>query len=83
MIKLHNNQDLKQYRLLNSRSADADGGQVRYAAAMYFFNRGMIGDKALEIYRSHTNEPAADPLKALAAANCLDQIELAERETTK
>jgi hypothetical protein len=82
MIELQNHEDHQQYKLLNSRSVAADEGQIRYAAAMYFYNRGMIGDKALEIYRSHAKDPAADPLKALAAANCQDQIELTERQKT-
>ena len=76
MIALQNAEDHEQYRFLTSASAAADGGQIRYAAAMYFYNRGMIGDKVLEIYRSHAKDPTTDPLKALAAANCLDQIEL-------
>jgi hypothetical protein len=82
MITFQNSEDREQYKLLNSRSSEMDGGQIRYAAAMYFYNRGMIGDKALEIYRSHAKDPNADPMKALAAANCQDQIELTERDKT-
>jgi hypothetical protein len=78
MIRIQNREDESQYQLLRSASAAADGGQVRYAAAMYFYNRGMLGEKALEIYRAHAKEPSADPLKALAAAKCQDQIERAE-----
>ncbi|MEO7565288.1 MAG: hypothetical protein ABIS49_01450 [Aestuariivirga sp.] len=79
MIALQNPEDHEQYRLLTSASVAADGGQIRYAAAMYFYNRGMIGEKVLEIYRAHAKNPAADPLKALAAAKYHDQIELTER----
>ena len=79
MILLQNPEDHEQYNLLTSTSVAVDGGQIRYAAAMYFYNRGMIGDKVLEIYRSHAKNPAADPRKALIAAKCHDQIELTER----
>ncbi len=55
-----------------------DAGHVRYAAAMYFFNRGMINERALEIYRTIVKNPAANPLAALVAAQCQDQIELSK-----
>lgn len=79
MISLQNPEDHAQYQLLTGVSYAADAGQIRYAAAMYFYNRGMIGDKVLEIYRAHAKNPAADPVQALIAAKCDDQIELTER----
>lgn len=81
MISILTNEDHQQYQLLRSTSKAADGGEVRYAAAMYFYNRGMMNDKALEIFRGLAKEPSADPLKALAAAECQGQIELKVRET--
>ncbi len=83
MISILNSEDQLQYQLLNSTSAATDGGQVRYAAAMYFYNRGMIGEKALEVFRGLAKEPTADPRKVLAAAHCQDQIELKLPETPK
>lgn len=83
MISILNNEDKKQYQLLTSVSVAVDGGQIRYAAAMYFYNRNMINAKALEIFRSLAKEPATDPRVVLGKAQCLDQIELETTETRK
>ena len=83
MISILNTEDEKQYQFLKSVSVEADGGQIRYAAAMYFYNRGMINAKALEIFRGLAKQPSTDPLVALNKAQCLDQIELQTTETRK
>ena len=80
MISIVTAEDQLQYQLLHTRSAAGDGGQTRYAAAMYFYNRGMIDDKVLEIYRGLAKDPSADPDKALKAAQCDHHIELKPSE---
>ncbi len=81
MISIVTTEDQLQYQLLHSRSVAADGGQTRYAAAMYFYNRGMIDEKVLEIYRGLAKDSSADPDKALTAAQCHHHIELKPSET--
>ena len=83
MISILNGEDEKQYKLLKSVSAEVDAGQIRFAAAMYFYNRSMINAKALEIFRGLAKEPSTDPRTVLEKAECLDQIELETTETRK
>jgi hypothetical protein len=51
VIVARTEEDLKQLRLLASRPGQERSGQVRYAAAMYFHGRDMMGDGELEAYR--------------------------------
>ena len=81
MISIVTPEDQLQYQLLRSTSTQGDGGQIRYAAAMYFYNRGMIDDKTLEIFRGLAKDPSADPHKVLAAVLGQDHIELKPSET--
>ena len=43
--------DRKQWQLLRSPLGEPQSGRVRYAAAMYLYNRGLIGEDLLEAFR--------------------------------
>jgi hypothetical protein len=52
MITPSSPEDNVQLALLNTPGGTKASGLVRYAAAMYFFQRGKISEQDLEIYRS-------------------------------
>ena len=53
--------DIRQRRLLETPVGDPGSGLVRYAAAMHFFRRGVLGSELLEIYRICARQDGADP----------------------
>jgi hypothetical protein len=53
-------------------------GAVRYAAAMYFYRHGMLGSKALEVYRTLAKDDLTNPLAVLRTAGCLQDKESSE-----
>jgi len=44
-------EDRRQYALLKTPPRTEQGGRVRYAAAMYFYNRAMLDADTLEAFR--------------------------------
>ena len=61
MTKLATNQDHEQFEQLRSSSISAGAGKMRYAAAMYFYQRGQLSDTVLEIYRSLAKDDQCIP----------------------
>jgi hypothetical protein len=61
MITPSSPEDERQLELLNTPLGLPSSGLVRYAAAMYFFQRGQVSEHALEIYRSCGKEDWRDP----------------------
>ena len=49
---LKTNDDFIQYDFLNTPLNIKKSGYTRYGAAMYFYNKGLISEDALEIYRA-------------------------------
>tara|TARA_B100001057_G_C22759316_1_gene915090 strand:+ start:810 stop:1022 length:213 start_codon:yes stop_codon:yes gene_type:complete len=43
--------DFVQYEFLNTPININKSGYIRYGAAMYFFNKGLISEETLEVYR--------------------------------
>ena len=43
--------DFVQYKFLNTPININKSGYIRYGAAMYFFNKGLISEETLEVYR--------------------------------
>ena len=65
MITPRNAEDEVQLRFLNTPQGEAGSGAMRYAAAMYFFQHGMIGERELEEYRAQSKvggTPRGDPV---------------------
>ena len=52
-------------------------GRTRYAAAMYFFGRGMIGHEALEVYRICSPLDREDPHMLLATGGLASEVAVA------
>ena len=68
MIKdkqIKNSEDEFQLTLLKKPIGEKNSGYVRYSAAMYFFNKGLITEEILEVYRICCKFDNEDPLKHL------------------
>ena len=58
-----NSNELKiQKTLLNYKVGISGSGYIRYGAAMYFYNLGILSDEMLEIYRRCCKFDNEDPL---------------------
>jgi hypothetical protein len=76
MIQLESREDRLQYDLLATPMGISGSGCVRYAAAMYFYQRAMIGDRALEVYRICCKQDDENPLAALDRIGCIHEVGL-------
>ncbi len=61
MISIENTEDELQAGLLATPVGLRDSGRVRYAAAMYFYQRRMISGDILEVYRACSKNDLIDP----------------------
>ena len=58
-----NSNELKiQKTLLNYKVGISGSGYIRYGAAMYFYNLGILSDEMLEIYRRCCKFDNEDPI---------------------
>jgi len=58
-----NSNELKiQKTLLNYKVGISGSGYIRYGAAMYFYNLGILSDELLEIYRRCCKFDNEDPI---------------------
>ena len=58
-----NSNELKiQKTLLNYNVGISGSGYIRYGAAMYFYNLGILSDEMLEIYRRCCKFDNEDPI---------------------
>jgi len=58
-----NSNELKiQKTLLNYKVGISGSGYIRYGAAMYFYNLGILSDEMLEIYRRCSKFDNEDPI---------------------
>lgn len=58
-----NSNELKiQKTLLNYKVGISGSGYIRYCAAMYFYNLGILSDEMLEIYRRCCKFDKEDPI---------------------
>lgn len=80
MIRIATAEDARQHALLTSRDKSPGSATSRYAAAMYFFARGMIAAETLESYRICSPIDHEDPRGLLAARGLLADI-ATEEET--
>jgi hypothetical protein len=76
MIRLETAEDRLQYDLLLTAIGAPGSGRTRYAAAMYFHQRGMIGDQALEAYRICCKQDDEDPVAVLCRMDRAHEVEL-------
>ena len=65
MITLETDEDRHQANLLMTAPGPEGSGRIRYAAAMYFFQRGMLSEAALELFRISSAIDHEDPLVSI------------------
>ena len=75
MIAISTAEDRIQYEQLRSPSASLGAGKMRYAAAMYFYQKAALSDMVLEIYRSVAKDDLTSPLKLISALGRQNEIE--------
>ena len=68
-------EDRRQLEMLGTTPGEADSGRVRYAAAMYFYQRGMISAECLEVYRICSRLDHEDPQPLLTRLGLAPEIE--------
>lgn len=72
--------DRRQLEWLVTRPGEPGSGRVRYAAAMYFYQRGLLSDAALEVYRTCSVFDHEDPRPVLSRAGLSCELDaLGER----
>jgi hypothetical protein len=59
---MNTNEKKMQQELLNSKLGISGSGYVRYGAAMYFYNQGILTEAMLEIYRRCCKFDNEDPI---------------------
>ena len=74
MLKIFTEEDARQRNDLDAVPGEPGSGFVRYAAAMYFHRRGMIGDETLEVYRVCAKFDCEDPLQMLLKLGLADDV---------
>ena len=61
--KLISKNDFLNFNLINTPLGEKRSGYERYAAAMYFYNKGLLSNDMLEIYRICCKFDNKDPIK--------------------
>jgi hypothetical protein len=69
-------EDAIQLELLRTAPGEPGSGLTRYAAAVHFHNRGLLGTEALEVYRICSPLDAEDPCSLLSARGLAGTIHL-------
>ena len=59
---MNTNEKKIQQELLNSKLGVSGSGYIRYGAAMYFYNKGILSEAMLEIYRRCCKFDNEDPI---------------------
>lgn len=83
MISIITDEDERQYAMLTSPPGPAFSGRARYAAAMYFYMRRMIGDDVLEVYRIRSGLDREEPRLSLERRGMAHEIAGAVQRQTK
>jgi hypothetical protein len=68
-------EDRAQLALLATPPDEAMSGRIRYAAAMYFYQRGMISEECLEVYRICSRLDREDPVPFLTRVGLAEEVE--------
>lgn len=73
-ISVKTHEDQRQYAMLTSPPGPPLSGRMRYAAAMYFYMRRMIGSETLEVYRICSGLDREDPRISLEIRGLAHEI---------
>jgi hypothetical protein len=73
-------EDRRQLQLLLSSVGIEGTGRDRYAAAMYFWQRRKLGDKALEIFRALAKDDDTDPAQVLQHAGLAEELKTLQHD---
>lgn len=68
-------EDKAQLAFLQTPVGEAEGGRVRYAAAMHFARQHLLSSAALEVYRILAKEDTTDPRNVLARENLATELD--------
>jgi hypothetical protein len=68
-------EDRLQVSLLETPFEEDMSGRIRYAAAMYFYQRGMISEACLEVYRTCARLDREDPVPFLKSVGLVQEVE--------
>jgi hypothetical protein len=68
-------EDMSQLAMLATPFEEPMSGRIRYAAAMYFYQRGMISAECLEVYRICSRIDHEDPHPFLARLGLANEVE--------
>lgn len=74
MIRIEHEEDGRQRAFLDLPPGEPGSGRARYAAAMHFFQRGMLSRRALEVYRVCAKLDGEDPRASLADLGLLGEL---------
>ena len=80
MITLETDEDRHQASLLMTAPGPEGSGRIRYAAAMYFFQRGMLSEAALAAVQRGQRE--ALPHQTFRLSSCCRSLHAMTIETT-
>lgn len=72
-------EDQLQLQLLLGAVGAEGSGKDRYAAAMYFWQRKRLGDRALEIFRALAKDDVTDPIAVLQHARLASELQTLQR----
>jgi hypothetical protein len=78
-----NAEDCRQMSLLDTPLQEHMSGRTRYAAAMYFYQRGMISAECLEVYRICSRLDHENPKPFLGSLGLANEIETLETSVRK
>ena len=80
MIRIVTPEDARHYAQLTAAGSTPGIATARYAAAMHFFMRGMIGAETLEVYRTCSPLDGEDPRSLLLTRGLAGDIVLDTKE---
>jgi hypothetical protein len=68
-------EDGRQWSLLGTECGEPWSGRARYAAAMYFYQRGVLSEAVLEVYRTCSVFDHEDPRPYLARLGLMGELD--------
>lgn len=75
----------ENFRLVTTPLGEPWSGRARYGAAMFFYQRGWMDAKALEVYRLSSRLDGQDPLPIIRERGCgkkwLEHLAIFQDET--
>ena len=80
MVGTSTAENIRQMAMLGIAPGEPMGGRVRYAAAMHFYQKGLISEECLEVYRMCCVCDEEDPSKFLARLGLAGEVDALKRK---